>query len=1659
MSNTLPEPFTMKNFYTQKVVLSVILISGMALCAQSQSTVAADDDYEMEEGSELTISAPGVLENDLSEFSLTAHPVSEPSHANAPFILQEDGSFVYQHDGSETTSDAFQYTAYDGIEESAPATVNIQIIPVNDAPQISDIPDVTINKGEEFAVIELDKLVTDAENDPADMSWTVNSTVDLDVSVDEETHFASIDVPSESWTGSETITFTVTDTENGTDSDEATFTVLNVNAPPGNLSLSSYTLNENAPASTIIGNFSATDPDVGDVINYSLPAGVLDNNLFNVNAATGALRKNVSADYEDKKTYTVRVRATDAINEYSEADFMISITNVNDVPTDISIFPSTIAENQPIGTNIGTLSSVDQDESETFTYSLASGAPDNSYFAISGNQLHSNTIFNFEGVSSYTPKIRTTDSHGGFYEKTIPVSITNVFEKPTDITLSSSSIAENLPAGTAVGTLTATDPDMFETFTFSLPSGTPDNAFFTISGNELRTAAKFDYETLLPSHSYSINIRCTDNNSQFFDKAFTINVTDVNEGVASITGGGTFCAGAAMTITLNISGGNGPFNLTLTRTLSTSNKDTSITSIGTLPYNIIVRIPGTYTIKALTDKDNNPGTFSLTPVVLVQNPRAKAILTPVTQAICKDGVSLATLHVNFTAGVGPYQIKVQRGNNASNDTTITRAADFDFHSRVFDNTITRHRIIQILDKDNCAGDTTGSGTALVSYKASPVATISGTTTICPGASTPLTITLQGTAPWNIAYRKDAGSPQTITNIQTSPHTLNVNSAGRYTLYSVQDASCTGTVSGEAVITANIVPVATLSGSATICEHTTANLSLAITGSNSPWKFYYKLNSGDSIIVDGIGTSPASIPVSKAGNYSALKIVDKNNCVGTVSGNPAITVTPAPNVTVSGLLPAYNKDVLRVPVSVNPSSSFHIAHPALFPYENVLHFWPTLATIGTHNLVFYYEDPGTHCVGYDTATVRVLAAQSQIFFEKEKTTYCTNDGPFKVTGVNVPNKIGTFTIQGGIGLVDHGDNTATVYPKQLTANTYKITYTYIQDGVPLSVSNNLDIGNKPVANFAWATECYQQGQSISFTNISVSPYGAFTDTSYFWKIYGASSFISKTTRNITHAFEQAGNQTIELQIENSYGCADTIVKIFPLRPTIDLMDDYSESFEGPALGWKSGNSETVNSWQLGTPTSGYIPGSTKCWYTKITSTVPPSEHSWVTSPCYDFTHADKPMVKMNIWRLFNLNTNADGANLQFSADSGKTWTLVGDIADGKNWYNSYIITGLPGGSGIGWSNVKDASWIDSRHSLDMLKGKKWVQFRITYGSDSRVRNTNGIAFDDFSIIDRSRMSLIEHFTNSSDTDTEIADALLDTFTNNNLAHVINIQYHTSNPAGDPFYTDNTQVTNLRQFYYGLSAAPYALLNGGTSVSQRFDYVDGSKPLNTNTVIIESLDDSKFEINMDSKIDQVLRTKVQVGARANISASNISVKIAVIERIINSVPGQNGDQEFMNVVKAMLPSPSGTIYNRAWSKDEVVEIEKTWELQHVYNANELRVVAFIQNEQTHEIYQAAMDTIGIIIYDDIKDPQAFDEAGFTIYPNPANQHATVLFNEETKEDLKIELFNSTGKLVHSTVISAGESSVDIPLDAYPDGLYLMRLVTEDRLLGIRKLVISR
>jgi hypothetical protein len=69
---------------------------------------------------------------------------------------------------------------------------------------------------------------------------------------------------------------------------------------------------------------------------------------------------------------------------------------------------------------------------------------------------------------------------------------------PTDIGLSSRSVAASQPAGTVVGALSTTDPDSRDPCRSAPVGAHPDNASFEIARNQFRTKASFAFEARAP---------------------------------------------------------------------------------------------------------------------------------------------------------------------------------------------------------------------------------------------------------------------------------------------------------------------------------------------------------------------------------------------------------------------------------------------------------------------------------------------------------------------------------------------------------------------------------------------------------------------------------------------------------------------------------------------------------------------------------------------------------------------------------------------------------------------------------------------------------------------------------------------------------------------------------------------------------------------------------------------------------------------------------------------------------------------------------------------------------------------------------------------------------------------------------------------------------
>ncbi len=109
---------------------------------------------------------------------------------------------------------------------------------------------------------------------------------------------------------------------------------------------------------------------------------------------------------------------------------------------------------------------------------------------------------------------------------------------PTDILLNPSSIVENSPSGSTVGTLTTVDPDPAQTFVYALVpgAGSTDNASFAIVGDLVNTVGVFDYET---KNVYAIRVRSTDSGGQVFEKPLIVNVLDLDEAPVAIADSAT----------------------------------------------------------------------------------------------------------------------------------------------------------------------------------------------------------------------------------------------------------------------------------------------------------------------------------------------------------------------------------------------------------------------------------------------------------------------------------------------------------------------------------------------------------------------------------------------------------------------------------------------------------------------------------------------------------------------------------------------------------------------------------------------------------------------------------------------------------------------------------------------------------------------------------------------------------------------------------------------------------------------------------------------------------------------------------------------------------------------------------------------------------------
>ncbi|GAB5526058.1 MAG: hypothetical protein Roseis2KO_39300 [Roseivirga sp.] len=308
--------------------------------------------------------------------------------------------------------------------------------------------------------------------------------------------------------------------------------VADVNEAATALSLNESAFDENSSVST---GFSVADPDASDSHSFSLVSGDgdTDNASFMISAG-GQLELIEVPDFESQSSYSVRVKAMDTGGLSLEAGLIITINDVNEAATALSLNESAFDENGSISTGFAV---VDPDVSDSHSFGLVSGDgdTDNASFMISaGGQLELIEIPDFELQSSYSVRVKVTDTGGLSLEAGLIITINDVNEAPTAIMLDNQSIAENEVAGTVIGAFSTNDLDANDTHSYTLTDGdgSADNDSFEIIEGELVASSSFDFEE---QNSYSIRVRSQDASGLFFEQSLVIAVSNVAEAILRLS--------------------------------------------------------------------------------------------------------------------------------------------------------------------------------------------------------------------------------------------------------------------------------------------------------------------------------------------------------------------------------------------------------------------------------------------------------------------------------------------------------------------------------------------------------------------------------------------------------------------------------------------------------------------------------------------------------------------------------------------------------------------------------------------------------------------------------------------------------------------------------------------------------------------------------------------------------------------------------------------------------------------------------------------------------------------------------------------------------------------------------------------------------------------
>ena len=316
----------------------------------------------------------------------------------------------------------------------------------------------------------------------------------------------------------------------------------------GKVRLTSWPANLNG--ATLIGFATRDSGNLNNVAAITINSGLtlptisttLDEQYFAISSSGSDLVSAIIFDFETKSTYSIVVIATDNTGSYSQS-FAIDI---NDVDESLSLSPTTVTENNAIGTTVGMLATLGgtgpysytiEKNYKTFTFDVGevdiestSAVAKNTFIVRTIGGTGINIVGDFEyyahvdSVSALWPATRLVNainnqnknqsSFTGFY------AISTVNNTSTG-TVQLTDWPDEYDGAELIGSSPTVNGVAIDHITITSINKTLPSLPFSIDGDKLITTAVFDQAT---QGSYTITINSTDANDIVVSRDFTITV-------------------------------------------------------------------------------------------------------------------------------------------------------------------------------------------------------------------------------------------------------------------------------------------------------------------------------------------------------------------------------------------------------------------------------------------------------------------------------------------------------------------------------------------------------------------------------------------------------------------------------------------------------------------------------------------------------------------------------------------------------------------------------------------------------------------------------------------------------------------------------------------------------------------------------------------------------------------------------------------------------------------------------------------------------------------------------------------------------------------------------------------------------------------------------